>query len=195
MNTLYKLIFFGILICGALSSRAQSNTYLKLWYNKPAGDSWTDALPIGNGRLGAMVYGNTEQEIIKLNETTVWSGSPSDNNNPDALQALPGVRKLLFEGKYKEAQNLAEKNIQAKENHGMMYQPVGNLHLNFSGHANPEYYYRELNLDDAVATTIYTINGVQYKREVFSSIPGQVIVVRLKSSKRGMLDFTAFLSS
>ncbi len=173
----------------------QSKTDLKLWYDHPADKTWTDALPVGNGRLGAMVYGNPAQEIIKLNETSVWSGSPSNNNNPDAKDALPEVRKLLFEGKYKEAQQLASRKIQAKQNNGMMYQPVGNLYLTFPGHEQPTEYYRELNLENAIATTVYTVNNIKYTREVFATVPGQVIAVRLTANKPGSIAFNASMAS
>ncbi|WP_091151133.1 glycoside hydrolase family 95 protein [Mucilaginibacter pineti] len=195
MTKFYKLIFLLLLISPAVIANAQSKTDNKLWYTQPAGNTWANALPVGNGRLGAMVYGNPGREVIKLNETSVWSGSPSDNNNPDALEALPQVRQLLFEGKYKAAQALASKKIQAKQNNGMMYEPVGNLYLDFPGHTQPENYYRELNLDDAIARTIYTIDGVKYTREVFSSIPNQVIIVRLTASKAAMLNFSASMGS
>ena len=122
--------FFILLIAAAY---CQSNTSLKLWYNQPSGTTWEKALPIGNGRLGAMVYGNPGKEIIQLNESSVWTGSPNRNDNPDALAALPEIRKLVFEGKQMEAQLLAGKTMSSKIN-GMMYQPVGNLNLTFPGH-------------------------------------------------------------
>ena len=105
------LLVFTLLLISALPGFSQSQN-LKLWYNAPAGEVWEAALPIGNGRLGAMVYGNPGKETIKLNESSVWSGGPSRNDNPDALKALPEIRKLIFEGKYKEATDLAVKNIQ-----------------------------------------------------------------------------------
>ncbi len=114
-------------IFSAFNLYCQSNTNLKLWYNKPAGNTWTDAMPLGNGFLGAMVYGNPDHEIISLNEGTVWSGGPNRNDNPDALKSLPEVRKLLFEGKYAEAQALAGRTMISKESQGMKFQPVGNL--------------------------------------------------------------------
>ncbi|GAA4318683.1 glycoside hydrolase family 95 protein [Mucilaginibacter gynuensis] len=195
MTKLYTFIFLPVLVLASVCANAQSNTNLKLWYDHPAGNTWTDALPVGNGRLGAMVYGNPEKEVLKLNETTVWTGGPSDNNNPDAIKGLPEVRKLLFEGHYKDAQRLAEKTIQAKENNGMMYMPVGNLYLDFPGHAQLENYYRELNLEDAIARTSYTVNGVKFQREVFASVPGQVIAVRLTASKAAALNFSAYMLS
>ncbi len=195
MNKVFSKNSCLLLLLLPFFASAQSKTTLKLWYNHPAGNSWTDALPVGNGRLGAMVYGNTEKEIIKLNEATVWSGGPSRNDNADALNALPEIRKLLFAGKYKEAQNLAAKNIQSKQNNGQMFQPVGNLYLSFPGHENPEGYYRELNLEKALATTVYHVKGVEFTREVFASVPAQVIIVRLTADKPAMLTFTASMFS
>ena len=167
---------------------------LKLWYNAPA-KIWVEALPVGNGRLGAMIFGNPERERLQLNEETVWAGGPNNNCNPDALAALPEVRKLIFEGKYKEAQDMATEKIMAKTNHGMSYQPVGDLNLAFAGHEKATNYYRELDIASAVATTRYTVDGVEYVREVFSSFADQTIVVRLTASQKGKLNFSANFSS
>ncbi|HEY9125428.1 MAG TPA: glycoside hydrolase family 95 protein, partial [Bacteroidales bacterium] len=148
------------------------------------------ALPLGNGRLGAMVFGGPEKELVQLNEATFWSGGPSNNDNPDALEALPVVRQLIFEGKYDEAQNLVNQKLTAKQLHGSMFQPVGNLLLTF-GHTNFTDYYRELDIEKAVFTASYKVDGVIYKREVFASAPDQVIVLRLTADKPGKLSFVA----
>src|SRR6187399_1140464 len=132
------------LFATATVGTTQNTSRLKLWYNTPSGEKWENALPIGNGRLGAMVYGNVSEEIIQLNEHTVWSGSPNRNDNPDALAALPEIRKLIFEGKQKEAEILAGKTVQSKKAHGQMFQPVGSLHIFFSGHDQYTNFYREL---------------------------------------------------
>lgn len=182
-------------IFSAFNLYCQSNTNLKLWYNKPAGNTWTDAMPLGNGFLGAMVYGNPDHEIISLNEGTVWSGGPNRNDNPDALKSLPEVRKLLFEGKYAEAQALAGRTMISKESQGMKFQPVGNLHLDFEGHEHPDRYYRELNIEDAVARTSYEAGGVRFSREVFTSFTDKTLVVRLTADKPGRLSFSASFSS
>ncbi|GEP96663.1 glycoside hydrolase family 95 protein [Chitinophaga cymbidii] len=179
------------MLAGQLSAQQQP---LKLWYNRPSGDVWENALPVGNGRLGAMVYGNVKEEVIQLNEATVWTGSPNRNDNPDALAALPEIRKLVFEGKQKEAQELAAKKMEAKS-HGQMYQPVGSLHIFFPEHKEHKDYYRELDIEKAIATTTYTANGIRYTREVFASVPAQAIVIRLTSSKPGGLSFDAAFSS
>lgn len=168
---------------------------LKLWYNKPAGTVWESALPIGNGRLAAMVYGNPVDELIRVNEATVWSGSPNRNDNPDALAALPEIRKLIFDGKFTEASKLAAQNIQSRSNNGMNYQPVGDLKLTFSGHQNFKNFYRELDLSTATTTTSYTINGVKYTRVAFVSVPCQVMVIRLTANKPNSISFTAGMTS
>lgn len=168
---------------------------LKLWYDHPSGKVWEAALPVGNGRLAAMVYGNPEEELIRLNENTVWSGSPNRNDNPHALAALPEIRQLIFDGKMKEASQLAAKNIQAEKINGMCYQPVGDLQLTFPGHEQYTGYSRELNLETAVASTTYSVNGVKYTREVIASIPDQVIIVRLTADKPGSITFVASTKS
>jgi alpha-L-fucosidase 2 len=188
-----------ILVCLFFTLFAQKNdplsvaAPLKLWYTQPSRTVWENALPIGNGRLGAMVYGNVEKDIIQLNEGTVWSGSPNRNDNPDALAALPEIRKLIVEGKQKEAQALAGKTMQSKRSMGQMFQPVGSLLLHFPGHENYENYTRELDLEKAIAKTTYTIQGNRFTREVFASAPAQVIAVRLTADKPGSLTFTASL--
>lgn len=181
-------------MCFAISASAQ-DAQLKLWYNKPAGNVWEQALPLGNGRLAAMVYGNPEKESIKLNEATVWSGGPNRNDSETALAALPQVRQLIFDGKNKEAADLAQKQIKSNKINGMQYQPVGNLLLNFPGHDQFTNYYRELDLERAVATTTYTVNGIQFKRETFASIPDQVIIMHLSADKPGNITFTASMFS
>jgi alpha-L-fucosidase 2 len=174
--------------------QAEPENHLKLWYNAPA-EKWVEALPVGNGRLGAMVFGTAGQEKIQLNEETIWAGQPNNNINPNALEAIPEVRKLMFEGKFKEAQSLVQDKVISKTNHGMPYQPAGDLNLVFPGHENPENYYRELDISTAIATTRYTVDGVEYVRETFAAFTGQVIVVRLTASQKGKINFSAWLSS
>jgi alpha-L-fucosidase 2 len=174
---------------------SQNGKTLKLWYKRPAGTTWENALPVGNGRLGAMVYGNVEKETIQLNEHSVWTGSPNRNDNHDALAALPEIRKLVFEGRQKEAEQLAAKTIQSKRSHGQMFQPVGSLQLVFEGHNNYTQYYRELDIEKAVAKTVYTVDDVMYTREVLASFPHQVIVVRLTANKPGRISFAAFFTT
>jgi alpha-L-fucosidase 2 len=190
-----KRILFSIsFVVSGLIVFAQ-DSLMKLWYNQPAGNVWEAALPIGNGRIAAMVYGNTGDERISLNECTVWSGGPNRNDNPHALAALPEIRRLIFEGRNPEAAKLASETIQSERINGMAFQPVGDLNLHFPAQESVENYYRELDIQKAVAKTTYTVNGVRYSREIFATIPDQVIVVRLSADKPGSLNFTASLSS
>lgn len=191
MKNLLSLLL-GLLTTVAFS---QEKTSLKLWYDEPSGTIWENALPIGNGHLGAMVYGNVEQETIQLNEHTVWSGSPNRNDNPAALASLEEIRRLIFEGHYKEAEKLANETIITKKSHGQMFQPVGSLHLTFSGQETYTNYYRELDIERAVAKTSYTVGEVTYVREAFASFPDRVVVMRLSANKPGSLSFTANYSS
>ncbi|RZM24664.1 MAG: glycoside hydrolase family 95 protein, partial [Pedobacter sp.] len=188
-----KSLIFFMLVFVALGADAQERS-LKLWYDKPAEKVWEAALPIGNGRIAAMVYGNPAAELIKLNESTVWSGGPNRNDNPKALAALPGVRQLIFEGKYDEADKLAAANIPSPIN-GMNYQLVGNLNINFPGHEVYTDYYRELDIETAVTKTNYAVGGVKFTREVFASLTDQVIIVHLTADKAGQLTFSADMQS
>ncbi|MEO6732133.1 MAG: glycoside hydrolase family 95 protein [Ferruginibacter sp.] len=178
-----------------ISVHAQNNTALKLWYNNPSGKVWENALPVGNGRLGAMVYGNVEKETIQLNEHTLWSGSPNRNDNPLALDSLAEIRKLILEGKQKQAEQLANRVIISKKSHGQMFEPAGELYLAFNGHENYTNFYRELDIERAVSKTSYTVEGITYTREAIASFPDRVIVVHLTSSKPNSISFTAFYST
>src|SRR3982750_332269 len=124
-----RLVFFVFLLTVATVCFSQDNSGLKLWYNQPSGSVWENALPIGNGRLGGMVYGNVDTETVQLNEHTVWSGSPNRNDNPLALDSLAEMRRLIFEGKQKEAEKLANNVIISKGSQGQMFEPVGSLRL------------------------------------------------------------------
>ena len=173
-----------------LNVTAQNESHLKLWYTSPS-KLWVEALPVGNGRLGAMVYGDPCEEVIQLNENTVWAGSPYRNDNPDAREALPEVRKLIFEGKYQEAQELVNQKFISKISNGMPYQTVGNLRLSFPEHDNYSGYYRELDIEKAVASSRYSLNGVNYETRVFASFPDRVIIFRISADKPGSVSFSA----
>ena len=186
-----NLVLLYILILYSIQSvSAQNNEALKLWYRQPA-KQWVEALPVGNGRLGAMIYGDPYKEKIQLNENTVWAGQPNRNDNPDAREALPHVRKLIFEGKYKEAQDLVNQKFISRVSNGMPYQTVGDLHLVFPGHEHYSDYYRELDISKAVEMTRYTADGVRYESNVFASFPDQVIIVRMTADKPGSINFSA----
>ena len=165
---------------------------LSLWYRRPA-SKWTEALPIGNGRLGAMIFGGVEEERLQLNEDTLWAGGPYDPVNPTAKAALPEVRQLIFDGKYSEAARLISRRVMARPLRQLPYQTVGDLLLKFSDDAAVEDYRRELNLDTAVARVSYVSGGVTFVREAFASPVDQVIVVRLTANRDGQISFTARL--
>ncbi|MBV5282918.1 MAG: glycoside hydrolase family 95 protein [Paludibacter sp.] len=182
-----------LLNCSICSLSAQTNAY-KLWYNKPA-QVWTEALPLGNGRLGAMVFGNPATEQIQLNEATIWAGSPNNNPNPEALTNIPKIRELVFAGKYFEAQTLATQKVMSPTNQGMPYQPFGDLRISFPGHSRYTDYYRDLNLDSATTSVRYKVDGVTYKRETFTSFTDQVVIIRLTASKKKKITFNAVFTS
>jgi alpha-L-fucosidase 2 len=163
-----------------------------LWYKQPA-KIWTDALPVGNGRLGAMVFGGINEERLQLNEDTLWSGHPRDWNNPHASDALPELRRLVLqEKKYKEADGVCRR-MQGPFNES--YQPLANLHIKRERAAEVSEYRRELDLDTGIARVVFTTAAVTYTCEVFCSAPDQVMVVRLIASLKGALDFTVTLDS
>jgi alpha-L-fucosidase 2 len=163
---------------------------LTLWYRRPAA-RWTEAMPIGNGRLGGMVWGGVKTERIDLNEDTLWSGEPYDNVNPKGLKTLPRIRRLLREGNHREAQRLVESDMNGKYNQS--YQPFGDLSLEFPATAKATNYRRDLDLAEAVARVQFEDQGVHYTREIFASHPDQAIVVRLTSDKPRMVSFVASL--
>jgi alpha-L-fucosidase 2 len=171
------------------------------WQNSPG---WVRALPIGNGKLGAMIYGGTEEERIQLNEKSVWSGHPQEADNPDAPRYLPEIRRLLFEGKYAQAQQLAVEKFVCRgagSGHGNganvpfgCYQMLGDLRLRFEGHREVQNYRRELDLQTGIARVQYRVGNILYIRELFTSLKDQVLVIRLVSSQKGGLSFDATLS-
>src|SRR4051812_22827977 len=182
---------------------------LSLWYRAPAADrpltprptgrdgsaEWVRALPVGNGRLGAMVFGGVVHERLQLNEDTLWAGRPYDPVNPDAKAALPEVRRLLTDGLYSDAAALAGKSVMAKPLAQMPYQTLGDLGLTFADVDAVEGYRRDLDLSTATAHVSYATGGVTFDREVFASAPDQVIVVRLTASRPGQISFQARLDT
>ncbi len=184
---------------------------LSLWYRQPAADhplpppaeaarqgasaEWVRALPIGNGRLGAMVFGGVVHERLQLNEDTIWAGGPYDPVNPDAKAALPEVRRLIAEGRYKEAADLTGQKVMAKPLGQMPYETLGDLALTFPDVPTVAGYRRDLDLDDATAHVSYTADGVRFNRELFASAPDQVIVVRLTADRPGRIDVRVALQT
>ncbi len=186
------LVFLlSTLSIASLKAQQQGSSNLKLWYQQPSGTTWENALPIGNGMLGAMVYGNVDQETIKLNEHTLWSGSPNQNDVPETLASLVQIRQLLFEGKHTEAESLSNKVMFGKKSSGQMFQPAGNLHLKFSGHEVYKHYHRALDIEKAIATTTYTVGDVTYTRTALASFADRVVVFHIIANKPSQVSFTA----
>jgi alpha-L-fucosidase 2 len=166
---------------------------LTLWYRQPA-TKWTEALPIGNGRLGAMIFGGVELERIQLNEDTVWAGEKRDRNNPEGAQAVREVRRLLGEGKPGQAEALADKSILSIPRRLPPYQTLGDLLLDFPGHASPTDYTRSLDIDTGIARVEYQVGGARFTRDIFSSAIDQVLVIRLECDQPRSISFSATLT-
>ena len=185
-----KQVVTTLLLCCAtfLTSQAQDH---HLWYNQPA-THWLQALPVGNSQLGAMVYGGVDTEEIQLNEETFWSGSPHNNNSPEAKAHLQEVRELIFQGREQEAHAIIDQYF-FKGPHGMRFLPMGSVKLSFdygiSEPLQPTNYQRDLSLGNALNTTTYQVGGVNYQRTVFASQADPVIVVRLQADKPRTLSF------
>ncbi|MGC5745634.1 glycoside hydrolase family 95 protein [Chryseobacterium sp. NFX27] len=184
-----SLLAFGTFI--SISVQAQQN--LKLTYSKPA-ENWNEALPIGNGKLGAMVFGGVSQEHLQLNEETIWAGEPGNNVPKNTFDSIQKIRKLLNEGQFEKAQNLSNKTYPRSApkdlNYGMPYQTMGDLFLDFKGHEKFQHYNRTLDIEKALSTVSYEVNGVTFKREIFTSFADNVVVIKLSSSKEGGLNFS-----
>ncbi|GLU51437.1 hypothetical protein Dfri01_08980 [Dyadobacter frigoris] len=165
---------------------------LKLWYKQPA-SNWNEALPIGNGRIGAMVFGRVNEELIQLNEESLWSGGPVNTNpNPGAVKYLPQIRKALANEDFKLAEALTKK-MQGLFTES--YEPLGDLIIKQNFSSNPTDYRRELDISNALSLTKFTVDGVEYSREIFISAPDQIMIIKLKASKKGALNFTASTQS
>ena len=185
-----QVFLLGLLLSLSFVIRAND---LKLWYKQPA-KTWVEALPLGNSRMGVMVYGGTAREELQLNEETVWGGSPYRNDNPEALKHLEEVRALIFANRNADAQQLIQKTFYTGKN-GMPYQTIGSLIISSPGHEQAIDYYRDLDLERAVATTRYKVDGVTFQREVFTSFADNVVIVRLTADQAGKLNFAASYES
>ncbi|WP_433731589.1 glycosyl hydrolase family 95 catalytic domain-containing protein [Actinoplanes sp. CA-051413] len=168
---------------------------LALWYDEAAGTDWLRALPVGNGRLGAMVFGNVDTDRLQLNEDTVWAGGPYDSANPRGAANLAEIRRRVFADQWTQAQDLINQTMLGSPAGQLAYQPVGNLRLAFGSAAGASQYRRTLDLTTATVTTTYVLNGVRYQREVFASAADQVIVVRLTADRDGAITFSATFDS
>ena len=185
-------IFVAVFVLGSCKQMPRHD--LRLRYDKPA-TRWEEALPLGNGRLGAMVFGGAANEELQLNEETVWGGSPHNNTNPLAAEHLDEIRQLIFEGRNEEAQALCGQYVSAQQANGMPYQTIGSLHLAFEGMDSVSNYSRELSISDAYATTRFESNGVTFTREAFTSFTDDVVVLRLTADKKQQISFTASYTS
>lgn len=174
------------------AQRSQSSQELKLWYTKPA-SIWEEALPLGNGKTGAMVFGGVGTERFQLNDNTLWSGAPNPGNTPGGPAILAAVRKLVFAGQYDSAA------VVWKQMHGpysARYLPMADLWLKLKGADTiASAYYRDLDLHTATATVNYTLHGVRYTRQTFISYPDKAMVIRITADKKNAVSFTAALSS
>ncbi|MCW6008231.1 glycoside hydrolase N-terminal domain-containing protein [Micromonospora sp. CPCC 205371] len=168
---------------------------MALWYDEGAGTDWLRALPIGNGRLGAMVFGNVDTERLQLNEDTIWAGGPHDSSNPAGVANIGEIRRRVFADQWTQAQDLINQTMLSRPVGQLAYQPVGNLRLAFGSASGASQHNRTLDLTTAVASTTYALNGVRYQREVFASAPDQVIVVRLTADRAGSVTFNATFDS
>ncbi|TDE26409.1 glycoside hydrolase family 95 protein [Nonomuraea mesophila] len=195
----------SVLVTGASAGPARAGTRhgaqhgpqdgpLALWYTRPAAD-WLEALPVGCGRIGAMVFGGVATERLQLNEDGIWAGGPHTYDNPEALAALPQIRQWVWEDKWKQAQNLADEKFLGIPSEQAPYQVLGDLALTFPGSEEFTGYRRELDLTRAVTTVTYVRDGVRHTREVFASNPAQVIVVRHTADKPGSVTFQAAFTS
>jgi alpha-L-fucosidase 2 len=167
---------------------------LALWYDESAGSDWLRALPIGNGRLGAMVFGNTDTERLQLNEDTVWAGGPHNYDNPQGAGALAQIRQMVFANQWTQAQDRINQTMLGNPAGQLAYQPVGDLRLTFPA-GGVSGYERWLDLTTATTVVTYVANGVRYRREVFASAPDQVIVMRLTAETPGSVSFSAAFTS
>lgn len=188
------LLLLVFVVGAALTSPliAQDSVDLTLWYRQPAAQ-WNHALPVGNGRLGAMIFGGTATERIQLNEETFWAGGPYDPTTKGGAEALPEIQRLLFEGEVAKAHDLFGRTMMGVPYEQMKYQSLGDLWLFFPGHEEVTDYRRELNIDEAISRVSYRVGGVGYTREVFSTAVDQAIVIRITADQPGALTFSAEL--
>ncbi len=188
--------FFGVILVSALaiSCKSHEKSGLKLWYEKPA-VIWEEALPVGNGRLGAMVFGGTAEDHIQFNEETFWSGEPHDYSNRGAYRYLGQIRELIWQGRQKEAEALALERFMSVPLRQQKYQPFGDLWLTFPGHDNVTEYRRELDISNAVCKTSYKKGDVSFTREYIASYPDNVIGINLISNRKSSLTFEVSMTA
>lgn len=190
MRKLHQIIHLSLSITVSTLALASQ----ELWYDEPA-ELWVEALPVGNGHLGGMVFGGTSKERIQFNEGTLYVGEPHDYSRPDAHKSLDKIRELIFEGRQKEVHAFAMKEFMSNPMRQMPYQPFADIQLQFPGHESPQNYRRSLELENAIARTQYEIDGVQFTREVIASYPDNIIAIRIAANKAGQLNFSTTFNS
>jgi alpha-L-fucosidase 2 len=194
MQSGIRTAWIAVVVVTALSIGARASDHdFKLTFDKPA-TKWTEAVPLGNGRIGAMVFGGAEDERLQINESTLWGGGPHDYTNPDAYTHLNDIRQLIFAGKVEEAEKLSD-NLMGKPKLLMPYQPFCDVRLHFPGHGQATEYRRELHLDDAIAETTYKVGTANFRREVLISYPDQVLVIRITASAPSQVTFSLGMDS
>lgn len=177
----FRIVTLVICLTISFTTKSQTKNDYTLWYEKPAKD-WNEALPIGNGRLGAMIFGRVKEELLQMNEQTLWTGGPvNPNPNPEAPKYLPQVREALFKDSISQAVKLLRK-MQGPNT--QMYQPLGNIIIKQNTNGEATNYYRSLDIANAIATTKFTIDDVDFTREYFTSAPDQVMIIKLTASKK-----------
>ena len=175
-----------------LAAQKEFNASTALWYNKPA-LKWEEALPVGNGRLGAMIYGHVKEEIVQLNEETYWSGGPYSTVVKGGHEKLREIQELVFRGDMLKAHNLFGRYLMGYPVEQQKYQSLANLHLAFDHTKEPSTYTRWLDLETATSGVDFTVDSITYHREIFSSAPDQVIAIRLTASQPACISFSANL--
>lgn len=192
MKRISVFLFYTLLLGFMLEVVAQSHKNT-LWYKQPAGN-WNEALPIGNGRLGAMVFGNPEHEVLQLNEESIWAGSKVNANNPKAFQHLPEIQKAIFDNRFKDADSLTKLYMMGTPISIRSYQPLGNLELDFKWDAKPENYSRSLNIQSGISSTEYSVNGNRIRQQVLVSAPDNCVFYRIEGSKNALINTAISLS-
>ncbi|MGJ8678423.1 MAG: glycoside hydrolase family 95 protein [Akkermansiaceae bacterium] len=189
-----KTIAISLVFTTSVFCQKNTSNENKLWYNTPA-ETWEEALPVGNGFMGAMIYGGTLNEHIQFNESTLWVGEPRDYSKQDAYQHLAEIRQLIFDGKQKEAETLALNSFMSVPLKQMPYQPFGDIHIEFPQDQEIRDYRRELDISNAVASTTYTIGDTHFRREVIASNPDRMIAINIEADKKNQVSFQVELKT
>lgn len=187
---MFLIAWAGPALCESTPPGETPDPAWSLRYSAPA-EEWVEALPIGNGSMGAMIFGGVGNERIQFNEDTLWTGHPQDYQHPGAAEVLPELRRLLFEGRQKQAQDLAMDRFMSEPLRQCAYQPFGDVRLTFQGHDAPLNYIRSLDLGTALASVHYEVNGISFTRECFASYPDHILAIRLEAGSPGALSFDA----